>query len=383
MSTLELRHLSKRFPTGDWAVRDVDLEVGDGELFVIVGPSGCGKSTLLRMIAGLEDVTTGDVLLDHASLERVEPHERNIAMAFQQYALYPHLTVAGNIGFPMRLAHLQRAVVERRIQEVAAALQLDDVLDRRPSTLSGGQQQRVAMGRAIVRDPRLLLMDEPMSNLDAQLRRQTRLVIMRLHRRLGLTTLYVTHDQDEAMAMGHRVAVMRDGAFVQCDVPIEVYDHPRDVFVAQFVGAPPMNLVEASVFESDGGGYALRVGQQEVPLAERVVARRPYIRDLVGRAVALGFRADGCARRTDGPLLGSVVSSEVVDLRKLVRVELDAHGVVVTAQCAAVDPARRTSIVVALDPATPINRWEPFRFDVDVERIHLFDLPTGRALALV
>ncbi len=379
MSTLELQHLSKRFPTGDWAVRDVDLEVGDGELFVIVGPSGCGKSTLLRMVAGLEDVTAGDVLIDHASLERVEPHERNIAMAFQQYALYPHLTVAGNIGFPMRLAHVQRAVVERRIQEVAAALQLEDVLDRRPSTLSGGQQQRVAMGRAIVRDPRLLLMDEPMSNLDAQLRRQTRLVIMRLQRRLGLTTLYVTHDQDEAMAMGNRVAVMRDGAFVQCDVPIEVYDHPRDVFVAQFVGTPPMNLVEASVFESDDGGYALRVGQQEVPLAERDVARRPHIRDLVGRAVALGFRADGCARRTDGPLLGSVVSSEVVDLRKFVRVELDARGVLVTAQGAAVDPARRTSIVVALDPATPINRWEPFRFDVDVDRIHLFDLPTGRA----
>ena len=380
MSTLELRHVSKRFPTGDWAVRDVELEVGDGELFVIVGPSGCGKSTLLRMVAGLEDVTAGDVLLDHASLERVEPRERNIAMAFQQYALYPHLTVAGNIGFPMRLAHVQRAVVERRIQEVASALQLEDVLDRRPSTLSGGQQQRVAMGRAIVRDPRLLLMDEPMSNLDAQLRRQTRLVIMRLQRRLGLTTLYVTHDQDEAMAMGNRVAVMRHGEIVQCAAPIEVYDHPHDVFVAQFVGTPAMNLVEATVVESDGGAFALRVGRQELPLGDGEAARRPRLRDLVGRVVVLGFRADGCIRRPDGPLLGSVVSSEVVDLRKFVRVELDARGVLVTAQGAAVDPAPRTSIVVALEPGTPVNRWEPFRFDVDVERIHLFDLPTGRAI---
>jgi len=381
MSTLELQHLSKRFPTGDWAVRDVDLEVGDGELFVIVGPSGCGKSTLLRMVAGLEDVTVGDVLIDHASLDRVRPHERNIAMAFQQYALYPHMTVAENIGFPMRVTHLHQAVVERRIQEVAAALQLDDVLDRRPSTLSGGQQQRVAMGRAIVRDPRLLLMDEPMSNLDAKLRVQTRLVIMRLQRRLGLTTLYVTHDQDEAMAMGDRVGVMRHGTIVQCAVPIDVYDHPHDVFVAQFVGTPPMNLVEAWVVESDDGGYALRVGRQEVSLGDHDVARRPHIRDLVGRAVVLGFRADGSAHRPDGPLVGSVVSSEVVDRRKFVRVELDACGVSVTAQGAAVDPGRRTSIVVALDPGTPVNRWEPFRFSIDLERIHLFDLPTGRAVA--
>ncbi len=380
MSTLELRHLGKRFPTGDWAVRDIDLEVGEGELFVILGPSGCGKSTLLRMVAGLEDVTIGDVLVDRASLDGVEPRERNIAMAFQDYALYPHLTVADNIAFPMRLAHLHRAVVERRVQEVAAALELDDVLDRRPNTLSGGQRQRVAMGRAIVRDPRLLLMDEPMSNLDAQLRRQTRLVIMRLQRRLGLTTLYVTHDQDEAMAMGDRVAVMRHGSIVQCDVPIEVYDHPYDVFVAQFMGTPPMNLVDASVVEADHGGCALRVGQQEVPLSDRDVARRPRIRDLVGRAVVLGFRADACDHRPDGWLLGSVVSTEVVDLRKLVEVELDAHGVGVTAQGAAVDPVRRTSIVVALDPSTPVNRWEPFRIDLDVERIHLFDPSTGRAL---
>jgi len=380
MSTLELRNLSKRFPTGNWAVRDVDLEVGEGELFVIVGPSGCGKSTLLRMIAGLEDVTTGDVLLDHASLDHVEPRERNIAMAFQQYALYPHLTVADNIAFPMRLAHLHRAVVARRVQEVAAALQLDDVLDRRPSTLSGGQRQRVAMGRAIVRDPRLLLMDEPMSNLDAPLRRQTRVVIMRLQRRLGLTTLYVTHDQDEAMAMGDRVAVMRHGSIVQCDVPIEVYEHPHDVFVAQFMGTPPMNLVDGSVVEADDGGYALRVGKQEVPLADRDVARLQGIRDHVGRAVVLGFRADACEHRSDGRLLGSVVSSEVVDLRKFVRIELDARDVSVTAHGATVDPERRASIVVALDPSTPVNRWEPFRFSIDLERIHLFDLATGRAL---
>jgi multiple sugar transport system ATP-binding protein len=380
MSTLELRHLGKRFATGEWAVRDVDLTVADGELFVIVGPSGSGKSTLLRMVAGLDEVTVGDVLVDHKSLARVRPHERNIAMAFQHYALYPHMTVAENIGFPMRVTHLHQAVVERRIQEVAAALQLDDVLDRRPSTLSGGQQQRVAMGRAIVRDPRLLLMDEPMSNLDAKLRVQTRLVIMRLQRRLGLTTLYVTHDQDEAMAIGDRVAVMRHGAIVQCDVPIEVYDHPCDVFVAQFVGTPPMNLVEAAVVETADGGYALRIGSQDLPADDHVVAQRSDLRDLVGRNVVVGFRADGCSHAADGPLLGSVVSSEVVDLRKFVQVELDAHGVRVTSQGAMVDPAERTSIVVALAPSAPLNRWEPFRITIDLERIHLFDPSTGRAL---
>ena len=202
MSTLELRHLNKRYPGGDWAVRDVELVIDDGEFFVIVGPSGCGKSTLLRMITGLEEPTAGDVLIDEVNVNRVRSNEREIAMAFQEYALYPHLTVAENLGFPMRVGHVHEAIVERRIDEVANVLHLSDVLDRRPSQLSGGQRQRVALGRAIVRRPRLLLMDEPMSNLDAKLRVQMRLVIMRLQRRLGLTTLYVTHDHDEAMAMG-------------------------------------------------------------------------------------------------------------------------------------------------------------------------------------
>ncbi len=379
MSTLELRHLSKRFPTGDWAVRDIDLVVDDGELFVIVGPSGCGKSTLLRMVAGLEEVTSGEVLIDSHSLDRIRPRERNIAMAFQHYALYPHMTVAENIGFPMRVTHLHQTVVARRISDVATVLQLDDVLDRRPSTLSGGQQQRVALGRAIVRDPRLLLMDEPMSNLDAKLRVQTRLVIMRLQRRLGLTTMYVTHDHDEAMAMGDRVAVMRDGAIVQCDVPIEVYDHPRDVFVAQFVGMPPMNLVEAWIVDSPGG-YALRVGGDEVPLDERFLQRRPYFAGLVGRAVALGFRADDCSLQADGPLLGSVVSTEVVDLRKWVHVELDARAVRFGDRGVVIDPDPRVAIIVSLDQRTPVNRWEPFRIDLDLERLHFFDLATGLAL---
>ena len=380
MSTLELRHLSKRFPSGEWAVRDVELTVDDGELFVIVGPSGCGKSTLLRMVAGLEEMTGGDVLVDRKNLRRVRPHERNISMAFQHYALYPHMTVAENIGFPMRVSHLHQAVVERRIQEVAAALQLDDVLDRRPRTLSGGQQQRVAMGRAIVRDPKLLLMDEPMSNLDAKLRVQTRLVIMRMQRRLGLTTLYVTHDHDDAMAMGDRVAVMRAGAIVQCDRPIEVYQHPRDVFVAQFLGMPPMNLVEARVMRSDDGRYALRVGSDELAVGDHDLLRLPFLPGLVGHTVALGFRADSCSPRPDAPVLGSIVSTEVVDLHKWVHVELDARAVRATVDGAAVDPSPRCTIVVALDASASVNRWEPFRFALDLDRIHLFDLPTGRAI---
>ena len=246
MSSLQLRHVSKSYGNGR-VVADLDLQVDDGELFVLVGPSGCGKTTVLRMIAGLEDVSCGDVLMDGVVINDVDAGQRDIAMAFQTYALYPHMTVAENIGFPLRLAHERVASVNRRVREVADLLQLADVLDRHPKQLSGGQQQRSALGRALVREPRLLLMDEPMSNLDTQLRAETRSAIWRIQRRLHLTTVCVTHDQVEAMSMGDRIAVMHQGRIVQCGRPSELYERPVDVFVGQFIGSPSMNVLEATV----------------------------------------------------------------------------------------------------------------------------------------
>ncbi len=363
MSTLELRRLGKCHERGEWAVREVDLTIADGELFVIVGPSGCGKSTLLRVIAGLDDATTGDVLIDGRSVRRTRPNERNIALAFQEYALYPHLTVAQNLGFPMRVGHVHEAIVERRIVEVASALRLTDVLDRRPRQLSGGQRQRVALGRAIVRQPRLLLMDEPLSNLDAKLRMQMRFVIMRLQRRLGLTTLYVTHDQDEAMAMGDRLAVMREGGIEQRGAPIDVYEHPQNVFVGQFVGSPSMNLLDASIVAS-GDAVELHVGRAALRFTHAQLESRPAIRRLAGWEVRLGVRPDSLLADPVGPLLGSVLSTEVVERQKLVHLDVDG-----------------TAMVMTVPATTPVSLWEPCRLRVDLARIHLFDPLTGVALA--
>jgi multiple sugar transport system ATP-binding protein len=375
MSTLVLRHLDKRFEGGDWAVHDVELTVGDSEFFVIVGPSGCGKSTLLRMIAGLEVATAGHVMIDGADVNAVPANARGIAMAFQDYALYPHMTVAENIGFPMRVANVHQAVVERRVVEVASLLQLGEVLDRRPRQLSGGQRQRVALGRAIVRRPRLLLMDEPLSNLDAKLRVQMRLVILRLQRRLGLTTLYVTHDHDEAMSMGDRLAVMRRGEFEQCDVPMTVYEHPRNVFVAQFLGSPPMNVVRGTIVGS-GDELAARIGPVDVPFSAAQLRSRPVIRRLVGSDVGLGFRPDALAPHPAGLLVGSVLSFEIVEQHTWVSVEIDARGIVETVQ-----PRHpRSTIVMNVDRVTAFSLWEPCRMTLDMSRLHLFDLATGDAI---
>ena len=299
MSTLELRRVSKSYAHGGRVVADLDLEVEDGELFVLVGPSGCGKTTVLRMIAGLENVSSGDVVMDGVVINDLEPGQRDIAMAFQTYALYPHLTVAG-IGFPLRTAHVRGATVDRRVREVADLLQLADVLDRWPNQLSGGQQQRSALGRALIREPRLLLMDEPLSSLDTKLRAETRSAIWRIQRRLGLTTVCVTHDQVEAMSMGDRIAVMRQGRIVQCGPPLELYDTPVDLFVAQFIGSPSMNVFEANVVGA-GESLALRIGRQNVPLDDDALARVPVLPELVGRKVALGVRPEAFNAMTPVP----------------------------------------------------------------------------------
>ncbi len=381
MSTLRLNSLDKTYPNGVWAVRDVDLAIDDGELFVIVGPSGGGKTTLLRMVAGLEDVTSGEILVDGVRINDVPPNRRDIAMAFQSDALYPHMTVAENIGFPLRIGGVHATTVEGRVLQVARTLQLDDVLDRAPAHLSGGQRQRTSLARAIIREPRLLLMDEPMSNLDAKLRSQTRVVICGIQRRLGLTTVHVTHDQDEAMSMGDRLAVMNGGRIVQCGRPIDVYETPDNLFVAQFIGAPAMNVIAATVIV-DGGAPALRIGCQYVPIDDETLRRLPALVELAARDVALGIRADAIHPDADGPLALSVMGAERVDHTTYVFADVDAPSITCRDDRVVVDGGHESRIVIAVDPGFPVSLWSPFRASVDLSRIHLFDPSSGSRLGV-
>src|SRR5579863_9046721 len=263
MATIALEHINKLYPNGFHAVKDLDLDVRDGEFMVLVGPSGCGKTTALRMVAGLEEISSGTLTIGGKVVNDVTPKDRDIAMVFQNYALYPHMTVAENIGFALKMRKLSKAEIAAKVKETADILGLSDWLDRKPGQLSGGQRQRVAMGRAIVREPSVFLMDEPLSNLDAKLRVETRANISALQSRLGTTTVYVTHDQVEAMTMGHRVAVLRDGMLQQADTPRNLYDHPNNIFVAAFIGSPAMNLFEATLTE---GAAAAVVGSHVLDL---------------------------------------------------------------------------------------------------------------------
>src|SRR5438093_5187354 len=267
MAAIELENVTKEFTGGVVAVDDVNLTIADGEFMVLVGPSGCGKSTLLRMIAGLEEITEGTISIGDLDVTELEPRDRDIAMVFQNYALYPHMSVRENLGFGLTVRRTPKAEIVRRVREVASLLGLQDLLDRKPAHLSGGQRQRVAMGRAIIREPVAFLMDEPLSNLDAKLRVGMRASLAQLHARLAITSIYVTHDQTEAMTLGERVAVMRDGRIVQVDVPQRLYQAPIDLFVAAFIGSPSMNLVEARI-----DGETVAFGQFDVPLA---TDRRP------------------------------------------------------------------------------------------------------------
>jgi multiple sugar transport system ATP-binding protein len=272
MAAIEMKNIVKRYGDGFPAVNDVSIDVGDGEFMILVGPSGCGKSTLLRMIVGLEDITSGDMVIDGDRVNDKAPRDRNLAMVFQNYALYPHLTVYENIAFPLRLAKMPGAEVDAKVREASRLLELDEHLERKPGNLSGGQRQRVAMGRAIVREAKAFLFDEPLSNLDAKLRGQMRTEISRLQKRLGMTTVYVTHDQTEAMTLGDRVAVMKRGVLQQLASPRELYEQPTNLFVAGFIGSPPMNFMPATV---DGNRVKLPFGTFQLPAgkAERVAGR--------------------------------------------------------------------------------------------------------------
>lgn len=291
MARVTLNSVDKTYPGGTRAVRGCSLEISDGEFLVLVGPSGCGKSTLLRMIAGLEEITGGTIEIGDRVVNTVPPKDRDIAMVFQNYALYPHMTVFDNIGFALKLAKVPKEEIEERVRRAADILELTTYLDRKPGQLSGGQRQRVAMGRAIVRQPAAFLMDEPLSNLDAKLRVQMRAEIASLQRNLGVTTFYVTHDQVEAMTMGDRVAVIKDGVLQQVDTPQNLYDRPENVFVAAFIGSPSMNLYESRIGVS-GDRITATVGSQTVTLSDSVSSKRPALRGYDGRQVILGIRPE-------------------------------------------------------------------------------------------
>ncbi len=285
MAEIVLDKVSKKFPDGTVAVSDVDLEIADGEFVILVGPSGCGKSTTLNMIAGLEDISSGELRIGGQRVNDKAPRDRDIAMVFQSYALYPNMTVRENMAFPLRLAKLDKATIDQKVEEAAKVLELTALLDRKPANLSGGQRQRVAMGRAIVRQPKAFLMDEPLSNLDAKLRVQMRTVVSRLQKKLATTTVYVTHDQTEAMTLGDRVVIMRGGAIQQVGPPQELYDHPRNLFVAGFIGSPSMNFLHAAVEEG-----RLRTALGDVPLGDRM--RRELEGADAPRELILGIRPE-------------------------------------------------------------------------------------------
>ena len=293
MAPVSLEKINKVYENGFHAVHDLSLDIADGEFMVLVGPSGCGKTTALRMVAGLEDITSGILRIGGKEANDETPKQRDIAMVFQNYALYPHMTVAENIGFALKLRKLPKTELNAKVKEAAEILGLTDWLDRKPGQLSGGQRQRVAMGRAIVREPSVFLMDEPLSNLDAKLRVQMRAEVQRIQRRIGVSTIYVTHDQVEAMTMGDRVTVLRDGRLQQVGAPQELYDNPDNIFVAAFIGSPSMNLYDATLGE---GARSVKLGSQEVDLPESVVLARPALRGYAGKKLVVGTAARAPAR---------------------------------------------------------------------------------------
>ena len=382
------------------AVHDLSLEIGDGEFVVLVGPSGCGKTTALRMVAGLEDITGGRVSIGGRVVNDLTPKERDIAMVFQNYALYPHLSVADNIAFGLRLRRTPKDIVDERVEWAGKLLGLTPYLHRRPKELSGGQRQRVAMGRAIVRQPQVFLMDEPLSNLDAKLRVQMRAEIARIQHDVGVTTIYVTHDQVEAMTMGDRVAVMRRGELQQMAEPQKLYNAPNNLFVASFIGSPAMNIVEADVVRS-GEGIAVRIEDQELPVPEDVTRRRPALSGYVGRKLALGIRPehleDGILLRNGGARLkGRVLITEALGSEILAHVEMKATPVVTedVVEGAVVDEAEhelaadllesangnRSTFVGRFDPSSQVRPDDEIELVVDTEKLQFFDLETGYAI---
>jgi multiple sugar transport system ATP-binding protein len=398
VAAIALSQLTKVYATGVKALDALDLEVADGEFVVLVGPSGCGKTTALRMVAGLERITSGTVSLGGQVVNDVSPRRRDIAMVFQNYALYPHLSVYSNIGFALENAKVDKAERDRRIRAAAETLGLGDLLGRKPKQLSGGQRQRVAMGRALVREPSVFLMDEPLSNLDAKLRVQMRTEVLRVHRSLGAATLYVTHDQTEAMTMGDRVAVLLGGVLQQYDTPRALYDRPANLFVAAFIGSPSMNLYEAGL-SADGtaGKPAVVLGSQRLDLPAEVAAR---VAAYQGRKIVVGIRPEdlvlpgGAVSGTGGKgpagtgLAADVRLVEMLGSEQHVYFWLDATQAGQAAAGAAAGESAEAGILAAsapngvtrLDPGVEVRAGERVTFAVDPARLYFFDPDTGQAI---
>ena len=396
MAEVVLDKVNKQYDNGFHAVQDLDLDIADGEFLVLVGPSGCGKSTALRMVAGLEDISSGTLRIGDRVVNTLSPKDRDIAMVFQSYALYPHMSVADNIAYGLRIRRMDKAEIDRRVKKVADMLELGALLDRKPKQLSGGQRQRVAMGRAIVREPQVFLMDEPLSNLDAKLRVQMRSEIAQVQHDLDVTTIYVTHDQTEAMTMGDRVAVMKAGILQEVGDPQYLYDNPANIFVAGFIGSPPMNLAVGKVVR-EGEGLAVRLGSATIRLHPAVAAQRPGLAAYVARDVAVGIRSEDMedARLVrDAPpdtrLRATVSLVEALGAQIVVHFEVDAPKVV-TEDTRLLDkdahtedvPAHMvegTRFVAAFAPRSRVRVGDQVEVVVDTERMHFFDPETGNAI---
>ena len=385
MSELSLEELTKVYPNGFKAVDGLSVDIADGEFLVLVGPSGCGKSTALRMVAGLEEITSGELSIGGESMNEVEPKDRNVAMVFQNYALYPHLDVEKNIGFALKLSGLPKPEIDAKVLEAATILELKPLLKNKPAQLSGGQRQRVAMGRAIVRDPSVFLMDEPLSNLDAKLRVQMRAEITRLQHKLEATTLYVTHDQVEAMTMGDRVAVMKDGVLQQIDSPSSLYDSPNNLFVAGFIGAPAMNLREAKL-DNAAGEWSLKVGGIKIPLARGILEKRRSLAGYEGKNIVVGIRPEAMddpnvTGTKELPVFSAVTElTEALGSDLLVHFPLDAKAVDAGDPDALKDLDENPLMIARVDPRSKAKPGEKIEISIDTERIHFFDNETRLAI---
>ena len=368
MASLSLKNICKVYPNGFEAVKDFNLEIEDKEFIIFVGPSGCGKSTTLRMIAGLEEITSGELKIEDRVVNDVEPKDRDIAMVFQNYALYPHMTVYDNMAFGLKLRKVPKAEIDRMVREAAKILDLESLLDRKPKALSGGQRQRVAMGRAIVRNPKVFLMDEPLSNLDAKLRGQMRIEISKLHQRLGTTIIYVTHDQTEAMTLGTRIVVMNAGVIQQVDTPQVLYDTPCNLFVAGFIGSPQMNFLDA-VCKVDGEKVALQVGPAAIALPP-AKAKKLIEGGYDGKEVVLGIRPEDIhdeesfiAASPDTVIESTIRVYEMLGAE--VYLYFDYEGANVTAR---------------VNPRTTARTGDTVKFALDAEKIHVFDKESQNAI---
>jgi multiple sugar transport system ATP-binding protein len=371
MPGVTLESVSKRFAAGSVAVDDLSLDIADGEFMILVGSSGCGKTTALRMIAGLETPSAGTIRIGDRVVNEVSARDRDIAMVFQNYALYPHMTVARNLGYPLRQRRVPRTEVTRRVSEVAEMLGLEALMKRRPGQLSGGQRQRVAMGRALVREPEVFLLDEPLSNLDAKLRVQMRAALKRLHGRLGVTTVYVTHDQVEAMTLGDRIAVLSDGKLQQLGAPQDVYDHPANVFVAGFIGSPPMNLLRGRVRGGSATAGDLVVPAPGVADGDVFVGVRPEsLRPARHGMPSLGFEVAVVEPLGDEVIVHGLVSAELADV---LHEDSDAAMVAANGQ-------QRAEAVACLSPKERPAEGSVIQLGVEPEEVHLFDAVTGLAI---